>query len=188
MGDGLIAQAQRIAHTAIGGASQRLQRLGLGLNRLLLGGEYPLQLTHYFRWLQVTQMELQTARQHRGWQLARLGGGEQETDMLRRLLQRLQQRIEAVIGEHMHLVNQIDPKAPPTRRIGHFIQQFPGIFNTGARGGIYFQQVGEAPSINIAAIGAFTTGLRRHTPLTIEATRQDTSQRSLADPRVPVNR
>ena len=40
--------------------------------------------------------------------LVRLGGGEEELDVLRRLLQRLQQGVERPGGEHVDLVDVID--------------------------------------------------------------------------------
>ena len=45
---------------------------------------------------QALQIELQAARQHGHRQLLRIGGREQELHVRRRLLQRLQQRVERV--------------------------------------------------------------------------------------------
>src|SRR3546814_4326065 len=44
----------------------------------------------------------------RDQQLLRVGGREQELDVLRRLLERLQQRIERRLGQHVDFVDQVD--------------------------------------------------------------------------------
>ncbi len=49
----------------------------------------------------------------------RVGGAENEHDMLGRLLQRLQQRIERRNREHVNLVDDVDLVATAGRRIIH---------------------------------------------------------------------
>ena len=58
--------------------------------------------------VQALEVELQAARQHRHRQLLRVGGREQELHVLRRLFQRLQQRVERRLRQHVHFVDQVD--------------------------------------------------------------------------------
>src|SRR3546814_8607434 len=58
--------------------------------------------------VQALEVELQAARQHRDQQLLRIGGGEQESDVLRRLLECLEQRVERLLRQHVHFVDQVD--------------------------------------------------------------------------------
>ena len=68
--------------------------------------------------------------------------------MLRRLFQRFQQRIEAVAGEHVHFVDQVDLEAPTGRCVLHVFQQLAGVFNLGAAGGVDLDQVNKTPLVN----------------------------------------
>ena len=54
------------------------------------------------------QVEALAARQHRHRHLARLGGGEDELHMLGRLLERLEQAVEGLLRQHVHLVDDVD--------------------------------------------------------------------------------
>src|SRR3546814_1020177 len=57
---------------------------------------------------QTFEIELQAARQHRHQQLLRIGGRKNELDVRRRLLKRLQQRVERALRQHVDFIDQID--------------------------------------------------------------------------------
>ena len=89
MGNCLIEQRQRVADAAVGGAGEQMQGGRVDAGALAAGdvGEVlgqPLLVD-------AAQVEALAARQHRDRHLADLGGGEDEADVLGRLLQRLQQ-------------------------------------------------------------------------------------------------
>ena len=110
---------------------------------------------------QALEIELQAARQHRDRQLLRIGGREQELHVRRRLLQRLQQRIEGMRREHVHFVDEVDLVAAAGRRVLHVVEQLARIIDLGARGRVDLDQIDEAAGIDLAAAGAFAAGRRR---------------------------
>ena len=103
---------------------------------------------------QALQVELQAARQHRHRQLLRIGGREQELHVRRRLLERLQQRVEGVRREHVHLVDEVHLVATAGRGVLHVIEQLARVVDLGARGRIDLDQVDEAAGVDLAAAGA----------------------------------
>ena len=105
-GDGLVEQRQPVAHRAFGGAGDQRQRLGLG-SRALAGDDLA-EVRDQLRHVDAAQVEALAARQHGHRHLADLGGGEDELDVPRRLFQRLQQRVERALREHVHFVDDVD--------------------------------------------------------------------------------
>ena len=137
---------------------------------------------------QALEVELQAARQHRHRQLLRVGGGEQEFHVRRRLLERLQQRVERVRREHVHLVDEVHLVAAAGRRVLHVVEQLAGIVDLGARGRIDLDEVDEAAGIDLAAARACAAGLGRDAGLAVEALGEMRAIVVLPTPRVPVKR
>ena len=161
--DGLVGQAHGVAHRAIGGATQKPQRIVL--ERHVLGSQHVGQVLDHPLRRHVLQGELQAARQHGDRQLLRVGGGEQKFHMGRRLFQGLQQGVEGTGGEHVHFVDQIDLEAPAARRVLHVVEQLTGVFDLGAAGRVHFDQIDETPFVDFptyragAARGGADAGL-----------------------------
>lgn len=80
--DGLVGQRQRIAHRALRGRGQQAQRIRLVRDALL--AEDAVQVGHDVSRRHLLQVELQAARQHRDGNLLRIGGREDELDVLGR--------------------------------------------------------------------------------------------------------
>src|SRR5690606_30686133 len=99
----------------------------------------------------VLQIELQAAGQNGDGQLLRIGGGQQEFNVSRRLFQGLQQRVETVVGEHVHFVDQVDLEASAGGGVLHVVQQLAGVLHLRARGGVHFDQVDETPFVDLPA-------------------------------------
>ena len=76
--------------------------------------------------------------------LLRLGGGEDELQVRRRLLHQLQQRVEALLGDHVRLVDDVDLEAPRHRRVEGPLAQFPGVVHAAVRGGVDLDHVDAA--------------------------------------------
>ena len=128
-------------------------------------------------WRHVLQRKLQAPRQDGDRQLLWIGRRQQKLYMLRRLLQRLQQGVETVAGQHVHFVNQVDLEAAARRRVLHVVQQFAGIFYLGAAGRIDLNQVNETPLVNLTAGGALPARLGTYPPLTVQAFGKNTRDR-----------
>ena len=102
----LVEQAQRVAHAAVG---QPGKELGGPVSQV-----YALPAGHKFKAfgyhirVKPAEVEALAAGDNRRGDLAQLGGGEDEHEMFRRLLQYFEQRVESAGGEHVHLVHYVD--------------------------------------------------------------------------------
>ena len=179
MDDGLIHQAQPIAQGTIRRPGQRLDGIHLKLNRLMM--EDLFHLAPDLLGGQSLQIELQAAGQNRDRNFLRVGGRQQKLYMGGRLLQRFQQRIEAVRGEHVDFVDQVNLIAAPGWGIHDVVQQVAGILDLGAGSRVHFNQVNEAPLIQLATTQAFTARLGPLTSFAIHGLGQNTGDRGLPD-------
>ena len=101
--------------------------------------------------------------------------------MRRRLLERLQQRVEGVRREHVHFVDQVDLVAAARRRVLHVVEQLARVVDLGARGRVDLEQVDEAAGVDVAAGAALAAGRRRDALLAVERLGEDARDRRLAD-------
>ena len=127
------------------------------------------------------EVELQTTRQYRHWDFLRIGRRQDELDMRRRFLQRLQHGVEGRIRQHVYFVDDIDLKATARRRIHGVFQQLPHFIDLGVSRRIHFEQIDETAAVDFRAGGTSTTGRRRHAGFTIERFGENARQRCLAD-------
>ncbi len=176
--DGLISEAQGVAHAAISRAPQQPQRRFLVADHL--GIQHHRQVRRDLLWHHVLQVELQTARQHRSRQLLGIGCGEQKLDVRRRLFERFQQRIEAAVGQHMDFVDQIDLVARTRGRILHIFQQFPRVLHLGARGCVDLEQIYTAPLGDFQTGTAAAAGFRTNACFAVQAFGENSRDRGLA--------
>ena len=165
--NGLVGDGERVAHGTCRGLGNRLQGGWLGGDVLRLQHLRQLRLDRLRQ--HVAQVELQAARQHGDGNLLGFGGGEQELDVLRRLLQRFQQGVEAVPGEHVDFVDQIDLEAALAGQELGVVEQLAGVLHAGARGGIDFDEIHEAPGGDLGAGAARAAGLRGDAAFAVEA-------------------
>ena len=82
-GDGLVEQAERVAHGACGGTAE--QGEGGGFVGDLFAGQNVRKVLRYLLGSHVAQHELQAAAEHGNGDFVRVGGGEDEFDVLGRL-------------------------------------------------------------------------------------------------------
>jgi hypothetical protein len=117
MGDRLVEDRQAVARGAFGGTGDQRQRFRFGLDALGLAhpGEMPAELLGG----DAAQVEPLTARQYGDRDLVHLGRREQEFHVRRRLFQRLQKRVERVLGQHVDFIDDVDLVAGRHRRIAH---------------------------------------------------------------------
>ena len=61
--------------------------------------------------------------------------------MRRRLFQRLEQRVEGVLRQHVHFIDDIDLVAGLDRGIAHALDDLAHVIDTGIGGGIHLDHV-----------------------------------------------
>jgi hypothetical protein len=130
---------------------------------------------------QPLQIELQAARQHRHRQLLRVGGGEQKLHVRRRLFQRLQQRVERVLGQHVHLIDQVHLEASPRWCVLGVLDHLAHVVDTGVAGRIDFQQVHETTFVHRRADRTLAAGVGGLTTFAVQRLGENARNRGLAD-------
>ncbi len=183
--DRLIEDREAVAGRAFGRARDQRQRFRLDLDPLLprdmgeMGGE---QVGR-----DAPEVEALAAGENGDRHLADLGGGEQELDVRRRLLERFQERVEGVLGEHVDFVDDVDLVARRNRRIAHRLDDLAHVVDAGMGGGIHLDHVDMAPLGDRAArlAGAAGADRRPAAPVRADAVQRLGDQprgRGLADP------
>ena len=76
--------------------------------------------------------------------LVRLRRRQNEDDIFRRLLQRLQKRVEGTGREHVHLIDNVDFIVGLGRGITRFVADIPDFLHTVVAGGINFDDIVQA--------------------------------------------
>src|SRR6185437_11519343 len=120
-GDELIEKRQTIPHAAVGGLRNEREAGRLEPNAFLL--QNGAQVGGNLRDRNPLEVELQAAREHGDRQLLRVGGGQQEFHVLRRLLERLQERVEGMRREHVYLIDQVHLVTPAGGGVLHVVEQ-----------------------------------------------------------------
>ena len=179
MDDGLIHQAEPVAQGSIRRPRQRLDGIGLEDDGLMV--EDVLHLAANLLGGQPLEIELQAAGQHRDRNLLRIGRCQQKLDMRRGFFQGFEEGIEAVRGQHVHLVDDIDLVASLGGGIQHVVQQLAGVLDLGAGGGIDLDQIRKAALVQFAAHQALTAGLDTLAVFAVHGLGQNAGDGGLAD-------
>ncbi|MNS83133.1 hypothetical protein D3C72_1169070 [compost metagenome] len=184
-GDGLVGQAERIAHRTTCCARQKTQRLRLGRN-ILVGQHAPQVLLHRLG-CHGPQVELQTAREHGHRHLLRIGGRQHELQVLGRLLQRLQHSVEGGIGEHVHFVDHEDLEAPLHGFVDSLLQQALHFIHATVGSGVKLCVIRKATAVDLDAVRAHPArgcrdAARAIGPRAIERLGQNARDRRLTHP------
>ena len=185
MRDRLIEQRERIAHGAFRGARDQRQRLGVRRDRLLAGDA--LQMLHQQGGIDPAQVEALAARQHGDRDFADFGRGEHEFGVRRRLLQRLEQRVEGGAGKHVHFVEDVHLVAGGNGRVAHGLVDRAHVLDPVMRGGVHLDNV-EVPAFHDRlAMDPENRHVNRRPgdravrQLIVQRAREDARRRSLAD-------
>ena len=120
------------------------------------------------------------AGENRGRHLVELRGGQNEHQVLRRLLQDLQQGIKRRCGEHVDLVHDIDPLPHMGGGVDGLVPQGPDLIHAVVGRRVQLQHVQERPVLNAQAGGALTAGVPVHRMLAVDGLGQDLGAGSLA--------
>ncbi len=105
------------------------------------------------------EVEALAAGQDGGGQLLRLGGGEDEHGVGRRLLQRLEQRVERAGGQHVHLVDDVDLVLRQRRRVLDLLAQIANLVHAVVAGRVDLHHVHAVFGLKGAADLAFAAGV-----------------------------
>ncbi len=178
IGDGLIHQAQCIAHAALCGTRHQVQRPHLERDVLL--AQHVLQMGQDQRRRQLLEIELQAARQHGDRDLLRVGGSKDELHMRRRLFQCLQHRVEGRLRQHVHFVDDVHLETPAGRRIQRAFQQLAHVVDLRVRRRIQLDQVDEAPAVDLGAGTAHAARRGRDAGFAIQGFGEDARDGGLA--------
>ena len=92
-------------------------------------------------WLDPAQVETLAAAQDGHRHLADLGGGENEFGVRRRLFQRLQQGVEGLVRQHVHLVEHIDLVARLDGGVADAFDDVADAFDAGVAGGVHLNHI-----------------------------------------------
>ncbi len=164
--DGLVEEGEGVAEGAVALACDEHERLSLGLDRLL--GADLLQPSYDLRHGDAPEVEPLRPREDRREDLVRLGGGEDEEDVRRRLLQRLQERVEGALREHVDLVEDVDLLLRALGRDADGVAQLADVVHLVVRGGVNLDDVhraalleGAAGVARAARLGVVSLGQRR---------------------------
>ena len=139
MGDRLVEQGEGVAGGAFRRAGEHGERR-LVDGDLLLAGDVAHEGDQAVG-VDAAQIEALAARQDGDRDLPDLGGGEDELHMLGRLFQRLQQAVEGLRGEHVHLVDDVDLVAGDRRLVAHRLDDLADVVDAGVGGGVHLDDV-----------------------------------------------
>ena len=119
-------------------------------------------------------------RQH----LLGLGGGEDEDEVLRRLLDDLQERVEARGGHHVRFVDDEDAVPRLRRRVERPVAQLAGVVDAAVAGRVEFGDVDVAGTVGGQRDTGVThaAGRRGGALLAVQRAREDARRRGLAAP------
>ena len=115
-----------------------------------------------------------------GGDFVALGGGHNEDGVLRRFLQRFEQRIERRATEHVDLVNDVDLVLAGAGSEIDLVTQVTDVVDAVVGGGVDFDHIQVAAFGDGNAVGADLIWLAVGWVQAVEGLRQDTSRRSLA--------
>ena len=182
-GDGLVGQAEGVAHGAARGARQQAQGGGFGGHVFLR--QHALQVRQHGFGGHGPQVELQAARKNRDGHFLRVGGGEHEFQVFGRLFQRFEHGVECRVAEHVHFVNHEDLEAPLHGLVDGLLQQALDFVHAPVAGGVQLGVVHKAPGVDgcagraLAARGGGDAALPVR-PRAVERLGQDARNRGFA--------
>src|SRR5439155_27198238 len=179
----LIEQRLRVPQAAFRLACDERQRV-VGEADAFAAGDL-LQLLEQLAEPDAPEIVALAAGEYGGQDLVRVGGGEDELHVRRRLLERLQEGVEGVLREHVHFVDDVDLEAAPDRLVRDRLHEVPHLVDLGVRGAVDLEHVEGTSLADLAAVRALVAGLLADPALAVERLREETRRRRLAHPPRP---
>jgi hypothetical protein len=178
-GQHLVESGQRIAHAAVSLAGDQRQG-GVADGDVLLAGDLP-QTGDDLGHGDPFEIEALAAGKDGDRKFVGFGGGKDELDVFRRLLQGLQQRIEGVGGEHVDFVDDDDLVAAVGGEVLDAVAQFADIFHAVIGGAVDLEDVGGGAFGDLDADRTDVAGLMGNALFAVEGLGQDAGRTGLAD-------
>ena len=154
----LVKHGKRIAHRAATGAHRELEHAGLRLDALLLADRFQIR-PHHLGGHQAERIMV-GARANRADHLVRFGRREDEHDVFRRLLNNLEQRVEALLRDHVGLVENEDLVSVAGRREPCALAQLAGIVDAVVRRRVDLDHVDRPRASGGQILAAFALAAR----------------------------
>ena len=160
IGQRLVEQGLGVAHGPRGLTADQFQRLGFR-PAPLADDDIGQQGFHHPQGNR-RKIKPLAPRQDRGGKLLRIGGGKNEFDMGRRLLQRFQQGVECLVRQHVDFVDDVDLEPAVHRMIANGGTQLPDTVDATVAGTVYLQYIhlvtqGDGPT-DIAGVARLGCG------------------------------
>ena len=124
----LVQHGQGVSHGTAAGTHREFQHAGLRLDALFLADRFQIGAHDLLR--HQTERVMMGTRADGANHLVRFGGGEDEHHMLRRFLNDLEQRVEALLRDHVGLVEDENLVAVAGGGEPGAFAQFAGIVHT----------------------------------------------------------
>ena len=122
------------------------------------GSDNVLEMAGNLRRGNAAEVKALAAAEHGGRDLVRLGRGQDETGVRRRLFQRLEQGVKGAVGEHMHFVDDVDLVTALAGAKAYLVAQLADVVDTVVGGSVDLDQVDHAAFGDGDAGGALVAG------------------------------
>ncbi len=177
----LIEDAERITQAAIGLLGDEVQGLRFGFDAFALGdaGQVARDVTDP----DPAEIEHLATAQDGRQDLVLLGGGQDEDGIGGRLLQGLQEGVEGVLTQHVHLIDDVHLPGAHLRCDMHLLDKRPNMFNAIIAGGVQLEDAQTVAFSEGATGGAGAAGAEvRVEVLAVDGAGQDAGAGGLAHP------
>ena len=155
-----VEDAEGVAHRAFGGAGDLVQ--GLFRGRAADAAQHHHHALDHGLHAQTPKIEALAAGEDGGGEPLRLGGGEDEHGVGRRLFQRFQKRVERAGGEHVYLVDDVDLVFGHRRGVLDLFAQIADLVHAVVGGGVDLDDVHAVFLLQLQAHIAFSAGVAVH--------------------------
>ena len=179
-GDDLVEQRERVADRALAAAGDHVEALFVDDEALV--AEDLLQVGDQGARADPAIVEPRDPREDRRQDLVRVRGREHEGDVGRRLLERLQQGVEGLLGQHVDLVDDVDLAPGELRQVVDLLAQRSDVVDRIVRGAVDLDHVDRATLVDGHALLAHVAGLGRGPMLADQRLGQDPRGGGLAQP------
>ena len=152
IGEGLVQDGKRVAHTSIGEFDDHLQRPFFVRHAFAV--KDPDELFADIVVTDFAKVIALATGDDGGQDFEGFCRRQDEDDMLRGFFEGLKQRVERTGGHHMNFVDDVDLIFAADRRITHFVDKVTDLFHTVITRGVDFHDVGVRGGIHRLAVGA----------------------------------
>ena len=152
----LIQQAQGVPQGAVGHPGQNLRPVGSQVD--LLGPGDLQQVLFHIPGQNALEGEALAPGENGGRDLVQLRGGQDEHQVLRRLLNGFQQGVEGLGGQHVDLVDDVDPLFQHRGGVYRLAEQLPDVVHPAVAGGVQLRHVQQGAAVDAPAGLALVAG------------------------------